>query len=204
MLSNLPIETTNDRPDLLIKSAKSLGATDACLISSTDIVIKDELARICKDPGCPNYGQSYSCPPFVKGPEHFRELTKDLPLALVVRIIVPAASLLNWERVDVGRVLHEMVAQLENKSISLGSSQAYGFAGDSCKDLFCSNHLNCQRVHENGPCRHPELARPSMSGFGVDVFQMIQSCGWETDLNTGIGEGTEDELSWVAGLVLLD
>ena len=200
----MPLKIPNQRHQDLIASAKSLGATDACLIPSAEIEIKDELALICKDPGCPNFGQSYSCPPYVQGPEHIRELINQLPLALVVRIIVPASSLLNWERVDIGRILHEIVANLEDGALRSGSTHAYAFAGDSCKNLFCSNHLNCQRIYQNGPCRHPDLARPSMSGFGVDVYQMIQSCGWKTNLNDGEYEGAEDELSWVAGLVLLD
>ena len=200
----MPLQIPNQRHQELIASAKSLGATDSCLIPSAEIVIKDELALICKDPGCPNYGQSYSCPPYVQGPAHIRGLIKQLPHALVVRIIVPASSLLSWERVDIGRILHEMVANLEDGALRSGSTCAHAFAGDSCKDLFCSNHLNCQRVYENGPCRHPDLARPSMSGFGVDVYQMIQSCGWKTNLNEADYEGVEDELSWVAGLVLLD
>ena len=200
----LPLKITNKRTQDLINSAKSLGATDACLIPSAELVIKDELALICRDPGCPNYGQSFSCPPYVQGPDHIRELINHLPHALIVRVIVPASSLLKWERVDIGRILHEMVANLESDALGSGSTRAYAFAGDSCKDLFCSNHLNCQRVYENGPCRHPDLARPSMSGFGVDVYQMIQSCGWKTNLNQEENEGAEDELSWVAGLVLLD
>ena len=196
-------EITYKNTDRLVKIAHTLGASDACLVPSNQLVVEDQLASKCHDPGCPNYGLSYSCPPYVKGPGHFRDLLLDHPFALILRLIVPAASLLSWERVEVGRVLHEIVAQLESEALGMGFSKANAFAGDSCKVLFCDQHLSCRRVDGTGPCRHPNLARPSMSGYGVDVFKMIQSAGWETNLKQDPASGPTDQLSWVAGLVLL-
>ncbi len=192
---------TDFGPGQLISSARSLGADDAALIPSSQIAVDGQLALQCVDPGCPNYGLSYSCPPYVEGPGYFKDLLRNLPLALVVRLIVPAESLLSWERIEVGRILHELVAHLELEARDLGFDQAQAFAGDSCKTLFCQEHLNCRRIAGDGPCRHPEIARPSMSGFGVDVFNMIQSCEWDVDLD--LDPETGIQLAWVAGLVLL-
>ena len=111
--------------------------------------------------------------------------------------------LLSWERLDLGRVLHELVATVELEARKMGYARSSGFAGGSCKELFCQDHLSCQRIEENGPCRHPDLARPSMSGYGIDVFQLVKSCGWETNLNQGDGLPASDQLSWVAGLIMI-
>jgi hypothetical protein len=42
-----------------------------------------------------------------------------------------------------------------------------------------------------------------MSGYGIDVFQLIKSCGWETNLNQLELVSAEDQLSWVAGLIMI-
>jgi len=91
--------------------------------------------------------------------------------------------------------------ELEARKIDYARSS--GFAGGSCKELFCQDHLSCRRIEENGPCRHPDLARPSMSGYGIDVFQLVESCDWETNLNQEDELPVADQLSWVAGLIMI-
>lgn len=186
----------------LVSLAYELGASDAALIPSRLIQIQDHLANKCTEPRCENYGLSFSCPPHVEGPAGFRDLVERLPEALVVRLVVPAAMLLSWERFELGRVHHELVARLEQAAADLGYTQARAFAGGSCKELFCQEHLSCQRM-EDGPCRHPDLARPSLSGYGVNVFKLISSCGWETHFKAADEASPEEILTWVAGLVLI-
>ncbi len=189
--------------DQLVRSAEALGASEAQILSSDRIVVKDNLAKKCKEPQCENYGLSYSCPPFVDGPASFRELIKTYPRALVIRLIIPSSMLLTWERFELGRVLHELVATVELESKNMGYTRSVGFAGGSCKELFCQDHLRCRRINKNGPCRHPDLARPSMSGYGIDVFQLVDSCAWDTNLNLDDSATAEDQLSWVAGLIMI-
>ena len=45
----------------LIRYARQLGVSDACLIDAADIRVEDRLADICRDPGCPGYGQGANC-----------------------------------------------------------------------------------------------------------------------------------------------
>ncbi|MFN2111654.1 MAG: DUF2284 domain-containing protein [Anaerolineales bacterium] len=194
----------DSNPELhqLVKLAYDLGASDAAIIPSQLIRVQDRLALKCTEPRCENYGMSFSCPPYVEGPAGFRELIKQLPQALVVRLVVPARMLLSWERLDLGRIHHELVARLEGAAVDLGYPHSRAFAGGSCKELFCQEHLSCQQI-SGGACRHPDLARPSLSGYGVDVFKMIASCSWETHFKAESEEISEDNLAWVAGLVLI-
>jgi len=187
----------------LSRLALSLGASEAHSLSTAEIKVDDHLAVKCIEPMCENYGQSFSCPPYVGGPDAFRELIKTHNRAIVLRMIVPSQMLLSWERLDVGRVLHELVARVESRAKELGYPGSTGFAGGSCKEIFCQDQLYCQRIEQRALCRHPELARPSMSGYGVDVFRLIESCGWDTNLNEGQNLPADDQLSWVAGLVLI-
>ena len=69
-------------PDLnlkeLVRLARSLGASDAQIISSGAVVVENDLANLCREPQCENYGLSLSCPPHVSGPSGFAELTNGI------------------------------------------------------------------------------------------------------------------------------
>lgn len=187
----------------LIAAACRAGATEVRQISPGDIVVEPQMAEYCRQPGCPNYGQSPSCPPHVAGPEAFRVLASRSRLALIVRIEVPSVVLFSDERREVMRLLHEVVAGIERAAARLGYSAAKAFAGGSCKDLFCSDHAECQVLSGSGSCRNPESARPSMSGFGVNVAKTLEAAGFGGTGKNGPAVRGEAGTSWVAGLVLI-
>jgi hypothetical protein len=54
-----------------------------------------------------------------------------------------------------------------------------------------------------GSCRFPEVARPSMSGFGVDVGHLLRLAGWANRLGKLGEDGREQGTTSVCGLVLL-
>ena len=188
----------------LVAFAIAKGATDARMILSGDIVVREELAACCHPDLCKNYGLSCSCPPAVAGPSAFRSLQLALPHAIVVRMVVPADDLFSEKRIGIMGALHLLVAGIEKQAVQMGYSRAMAFAGGSCKEIFCASHEKCRKLFGDGNCRHPEEARPSMSGFGVDVSGLMEKCGWPSSL--GVQEESlfcEDAESWVAGLVLL-
>ncbi|NNG01132.1 MAG: DUF2284 domain-containing protein [Desulfobacteraceae bacterium] len=187
----------------LTRLAIAMGASDAAIIDSREISAEDGLAGICKEPGCENYGLSPSCPPHVSGPAAFRQLQKKLAYAMAVRLVVPSESLLSGERREIMRLLHEIVAGVEQAAITMGYTQSQAFAGGSCKKIFCPDHVDCRRLSEYGECRHPLHCRPSMSGFGINVPELQKTCGWSGNLGAQKKAADADSMSWVAGLVLI-
>jgi predicted metal-binding protein len=187
----------------LVQLALSAGASRARVIAAADILVEDKLAKLCVQPRCSNYGLSPSCPPHVGGTPAFRRLQKKLKHALVVRMDVPSAVLFSDELVEVERFLHELVANVEQEAVRLGYDRARAFAGGSCKQIFCHDQVECRRLLENGECRHPQSARPSLLGFGVDVLHLMKTCGWTVGLNDRLATPGGDSMSWIAGLVML-
>jgi predicted metal-binding protein len=200
---HLEKDVNGARLERLVQMAISMGASDARAIASSSISVKNSLAKLCVKPRCANYGLSPSCPPHVAGPSGFRQLQEMLQHAIVVRLVVPVSVLLSFERLELGRFLHELVAGVEQQAILAGYSDSRAFAGGSCKKIFCSDHLECRRLSEQGECRHPEYARPSMSGFGVDVFELIKTCGWPANSVSRETGSDADSMSWVAGLIMI-
>ena len=188
----------------LQKEAIKLGASACTAISSKEILVKENLAKLCNgEYTCPNYGRSSSCPPHVEGPAEFRQWQAQSQYSIVVKIELPTSIMFSDERKGVMRLLHQIVAAVEQKARATGFKKSKAFAGGSCKDLFCEDQESCCVVTENKPCRHMESARPSMSGFGIDVTQLMLSSGWSGQKAEKSNLPYKNDNSWVAGLILL-
>jgi predicted metal-binding protein len=187
----------------LTQLAYQLGASDANAISTTEISVEDSLADLCREPGCENYGLSASCPPHVSGPDGFRKLLKTFEHAAVFKIDVPAEILLSDERRDIFRLLHEIAANIEKAATEMGFSNSSAYVGGSCKQIFCRDHPDCRVLAENGECRNPLLARPSMSGFGINVLKLMKAAGWMSAKTPQHTDPDAVSMEKVCGLVLI-
>ena len=184
----------------IVRFALSKGASNAHAVASADILVEEKLAKLCAT--CPSHGFSPSCPPHVSGPAGFRKLQKQLPCAVAIRLVVPLSALFSAEKQGLGRFLHELTSGIEAYAVGMGYTDSRAFAGGSCKSIFCRDHSDCRRL-SGGLCRHPEHARPSMSGFGIDVLDLMKKCGWPAGFGgTKTTDGGES-MSWLAGLVLI-
>ncbi|MBN2809843.1 MAG: DUF2284 domain-containing protein [Deltaproteobacteria bacterium] len=183
----------------LLDLARHLGALDATLIEASDIVVKDELAGMCREPRCDGYGRSLSCPPQVAGPQGFRRMLPEYKTALVFKLEVPKAVAFSFERNEVLALIHEIGAGVEMAARKQGAEKARAFAGGSCKELFCADYPECRVLDEGKACRNPHLARPSMSGHGIDVAKLMESAGWPQKLMADKAE----PMATFTGLVLL-
>ena len=193
------------RTDLaeLIQLACRLGASDAAVVAASEISVEDDLAKLCKEPQCENYGLSASCPPHVTGPDGFREFQKTFQQAVVFKIDVPSEILLSNQRRDIFQLLHEIAAAIEQAAVKMGYSHSKGFAGGSCKMLFCRDQTDCRALAEGGACRHPDRARQSMSGYGINVFKLLQTAGWQMEKIIRETDPEDVPMGSVSGLVLI-
>lgn len=189
--------------DELTQLACRLGASDAAVIPTREISVENDLAKLCQEPQCENYGLSTSCPPHVAGPDGFREYQKVFHDAVVFKIDVSTEILLSNQRREVFQLLHEIAANIEQAAVKMGCSHSKGFAGGSCKTLFCRDHADCRVLAEGDACRHPDRARQSMSGFGINVSKLIQTAGWHMDRITRKTDPDDVPMGSVSGLILV-
>lgn len=188
----------------LTREAMRFGATSSVIIDSSKIQVQNHLAALCNgEYPCPNYGLAASCPPHVEGPDEFRMWQAQSRYSITVKIELPTAVMFSDERRGVMQLLHQIVAAVEQKAIEAGLVKSKGFAGGSCKDLFCEDQKNCCVVVDNQTCRHIESACPSMSGYGIDVIQLMKTSGWDSSMADKSVLPEKSTISWVAGLILL-
>ena len=188
--------------DLLMENARRKGATDVIVFDTSDIVVEDHLADRCREPRCGNYGLSRSCPPHVGGPSAMRENLSAFSRALFFRIEVPHYGLHSDGYREIFQLLHETAAGIEGDAAAMGYKKSKAFAGNSSKEIFCHDHLDCAALGKKGVCRHPREARPSMSGFGIHVAKLMEKAGWP--MNTKPSDDAPDSgTTSVCGLVLI-
>ena len=188
---------------VLLKTACRAGASAAEVIAAGDIVCEQRYADLCRPPHCENYGLSPGCPPHVDGPAGFKKRLARYRRAVFFRVDVPSEILFSSERRECFQLLHEIAAGIERTAVDLGYRNAQAYAGGSCKQIFCPDEAECRLLAQRGPCRHPLAARPSMSGFGIDVVRLVKAAGWPVGA-VGPDAAADGRLANIYGLVLID
>lgn len=186
----------------LISKALQLGAASAVFIATDSVVVEDALASLCREPQCENFGLSASCPPHVPGPAQFRQWLKDSKGAIFFKIEVPSESLFSEDRREIMGLLHHIASQTEQNAIEQGYVKSRAFAGGSCRKIFCPEQPRCA-VLSNEKCRNPSTARPSMSGFGVNVAKLVAASGWRPGGPQVDAAGKQASFSALYGLILI-
>jgi len=192
-----------DRRDRVFAYAKTLGISGVSIISPCQVPVENKFVEFCKAPQCPGYGNSMSCPPHVKGPDWFRKYLTTFDEVLVFKFDVPTKILLSQERHEVTRLIHETAAGIELFALANGYARARGFAGGSCKQVFCNGFVSCRVLSGTGGCRNPDKARESMSGMGVDFLELTKLLGWKMEIITTATNAEDVAMGMMAGMILM-
>lgn len=182
--------------------ALSLGASACGLLDATDLVVEERFALMCGAPTpCPSYGLAPGCPPHAPSVQAFRKELAGYRQLLVFKIDTPMADLLGENRLEIARTIHRLAATLEGSAQRHGL-RARGMAAGSCKELFCGDEQACVVLSQAMGCRHPDLARPSISAVGVDFAALAGKLGWPFGPLPSAPPDTP-VMGLMAGLVLL-
>jgi predicted metal-binding protein len=193
----------NQKLKELIEVAHKLGASSSAIISVNKIIVDVSLADKCREPRCAWYGLSKSCPPHISGPAALNKSLEIFNQAIFFKIDIPSEILYSSQNREVFQLLHEIAAGIEESAVKLGFTKAKAYAGGSCKEIFCYNYNECLALTEEQKCRNPEYARPSMSGFGINVAKLFEATGWTMNWVVDNNDSTTTKMGNVCGLVLI-
>lgn len=147
--------------EFLIKRAKELGAYDAKIIDTCDIVTGEWVRLKCQY-GCENYNNYLTCPPYSPTPSQMRKILDEYSTALLI------CDLVGHRNPHISYVLEKEIGLWDYY-------KAYGMANGRC--ILCK-----KKCHIEG-CMHPEQARPSIAASGIDVMSTIHNCGFNLQVN---------------------
>ena len=176
--------------------ALELGASAAEVIPTSYVVVEERVWMKCLVPRCFGIrdGGSPYCPPHTPHPDFMRKVFSQYHWAVLFkRDVEPLGDYIPTSKTRAEEMLSqrgrpkggqrfhektwEIVGQLESYAQSEGYDLAMGFSGGNCKFNLC--HGATCGVIENGNCRFPLQARPSMEAVGIDVFDLATKVGWD-------------------------
>ena len=163
--------------------ALDLGATDAKIITTDQIIIDNRVRMKCLNPACGSYGTNIHCPPYMGDLDQMRKLVKQYQDALFIMLKVPSKELVGPDAREKrtsnisGMKINEIVSKIESAAFYDGYHFATGFSG-GCKGLLCPN-VECQAIQPGKSCRYPLKARAGMDAMGMDAYTMAARMGWD-------------------------
>lgn len=206
-MCNMSTTTRDARLYRLISAANDLGADEAKIIDSKEIVVDKRVRLKCLVPVCASYGRNLMCPPNLMSVEEFAGILELYGKALILQVeaehdstdksegclskrtceeLEKSTNTIDWQI-----KLHRLVNQLETMAFKEGFYLAAGLTGGDCS--LCTECVTPQRGEL---CRHPFEARPSMEAMGIDVLKTCDNVGLPVSLSSG------NKVRWT-GLVLL-
>lgn len=145
----------------LVEQAIALGASEAKLIATGDIVFDSRSYLKCRF-GCNRWGKYWTCPPNLDiSPEKFMEAFDQYTSAIVVKTTDPAKG-------------QEVTVALE-KAAMMSAGCMFAFAMVLC--------VQCEECACPDPCRYPHLARPSMDAYGIDIGKTVEPLGFKVEFD---------------------
>ena len=164
--------------------AVEMGATDAKVIGTDDIVIDERVLAKCTYPKCPGYGTNANCPPYAMDIDQIRKVVNNFKYAIFVKLEVPPEDIAGKKAIEKDLTQHyrkklaEIVAKIEAEAFYDGYHLALAFSNGSCKMLFCPN-TECVALVPGQGCPHRLKARSPMEGVGMDAYTMASRVGWD-------------------------
>ncbi len=178
--------------DDILNYAMKLGATDAKIIPTADVMIENRVVLKCKY-RCREYGMNWSCPPFVPSVEEFRSIMKEYKYAMVAKF--QSSAKVSGTAVGThGDAIRELddfygtwnedkrkatvaLLELEKFAFNKGFTFALGLRAGAC--------TLCSKCDITKPCVHPEMLRFAPEAVGVNLVGTLKNVGLALDFPVG-------------------
>jgi predicted metal-binding protein len=162
----------------IIKAALELGAKGAKIVSPRKVTTAHWVRWKCRY-GCGGYQSNLMCPPYTYTPSPAE-----------TRVMLNQYKRGIWFEAGSDKA-RKIAAALEKRLFLQGFYKALGLGGGPC-DL-------CKTCAFEEGCRHPQLARPSPEGCGIDVYATARDHGFTINVVRN-----HNDVQHYFGLVLID
>jgi predicted metal-binding protein len=167
-----------------VEFARQLGI-ETCLEFDPAIIVPEQKIRaFCQENICGNYGNNYTCPPYVGTLEEINVNLRKFRRGLLLQYLKVIDVKGNKEAVLETMIgFHNKVLQIEEFLRTKGVDPVWGMIGGNCG--LCDN---C-KARSNEPCLHPDKARMSLEAIAVDVVGLLERLGLDSEFHS-------DKITW--------
>jgi predicted metal-binding protein len=174
--------------ETLRKRAIELGASDAAVISASDVVFSNALRkRVAADKKIPSI---HWPPDYPK--DDLEAAIKAYQNGIFFRVKGDA----NMPDYGGGQVsdpthretmqrVYEISTVLESESFYMGYHLGVAFATGNCRAIFCAQEPSCWATVKGRKCVQPYKGRPSMEAAGMDSLAMARAKKWRLPKREG-------------------
>lgn len=147
------------------------GADRVAIIPVDEMVFDAEFRKACEANRCGIYGKCWMCPPDVGNIHILIERARQYKNALVYQTISPLEDSYDIEGMEAAAKRHsKLTIRLQKQTKNETYPHLHLGAGG------CHVCERCAKLEEL-PCRCPELALPSLEGYGVNVSTLASIAG---------------------------
>ena len=153
--------------DKLIAEALALGAFKANVIDAEKIELDRVFRDICASNGCGMYGKCYMCPPDCGEIDELMAKIGEYDHVLVYQTVSELEDSFDFEGMAEAKKNFRPISQkLRDVFRDMGIENALHLGAGGCG--VCK--VCAKRTDE--PCRHPDLAMPSLEAYGINVSRL--------------------------------
>jgi predicted metal-binding protein len=191
-----PLKDQGETLESLRQTALKRGASDAVIVSASEVIIDPRVRFKCMIPKCYMSGNCAHCPPHGLSTKEVRDIVGRFENGVFFRVKVKNSII---AAKDIHHAIEDGVADKNGNLLNLGAHYilvftlvkvlekrareaglvTQGFAAGNCRDPFCMLQPVCQNLMTDRGCRNPELSSYSMESCGMDVYRMAARSGWD-------------------------
>lgn len=156
----------------LIQDVLSCGAYKAAVIDVPQVRFDRSFRAMCESNACGNYNQCWMCPPNAGDIDELIREGQSYDWILVYQTVGQLEDSYDFEGMMEAAHRHNLLARkLTKRFESLPFPRKLHLGAGGC-------HM-CQvcAKRTNEPCRHPELAMPSLEVYGINVSELAKASG---------------------------
>lgn len=156
----------------LAEQVRGLGAYKAGVVDLQDVRFDRAFRAMCETNACGNYGKCWMCPPDAGDIDALMNEAQSYQKALVYQTVGTLEDSYDFEgMMEAARLHNELSRALAKWFATLPFAKKLHLGAGGCH--MCG--VCAKRTNE--PCRHPELAMPSLETYGINVSELAASSG---------------------------
>lgn len=160
-----------EREKEMVARALALGAANAAVVDTADVVFRTEYRDACARNGCGKYGKCWMCPPDVGPIEEMILRAQSYRKMFVFQTIRKLEDSFDFEGMQAAGKAHNELTGRLTRALTPFLERSLVLGAGACQ--VCSR---CTK-EDNAPCRFPERAISSLEAYGIAVSELAEQCG---------------------------